>query len=156
MTSDERVQIYVPSPQTTPYNTITSRAGLLPPDQQQQLLHRTQQQQRSLISSGGGREDATPPPFSHRTVINSSSSDLFRAPQQQQQQPSGPSSSSTVQLNATETTTLEMVRISINSSSSVTQESRTIVEGDLPSLPDDEDEGPVSLSDVKLQEKTDS
>jgi len=28
MTSDERVQIYVPSPQTTPYNTLTGRADL--------------------------------------------------------------------------------------------------------------------------------
>ncbi len=30
MTSDERVQIYVPSPQTTPYNTITKQQTQTP------------------------------------------------------------------------------------------------------------------------------
>ncbi len=34
MTSDERVQIYVPSPQTTPYNTLTSRSALRDEHQQ--------------------------------------------------------------------------------------------------------------------------
>jgi hypothetical protein len=31
MTSDERVQIYVPSPQTTPYNTLHTRSGVAGP-----------------------------------------------------------------------------------------------------------------------------
>ena len=67
MTSDERVQIYVPSPQTTPYNTITK--GNNTGSTHHTILPWGAGLQFQQNTPAGMREDATPPPYSHRTVI---------------------------------------------------------------------------------------
>ena len=66
MTSDERVQIYVPSPNTTPYNTITNRTSL----KEQGLFFGGG---RVQVASPNMREDATPPPFNRHSVVDTSS-----------------------------------------------------------------------------------
>ena len=70
MTSDERVQIYVPSPQTTPYNTITKSHASLNSTSYVHLRTAT----LPWGTTGNVREDATPPPFAHRAATDSSSS----------------------------------------------------------------------------------
>lgn len=163
MTSDERVQIYVPSPNTTPYNTITSRTG--------------SELRQSLPLS---REDATPPPFVPLykrmdqlvggSSINSSpattSTRVTTLSNYNQQHPQDSSS---------QMTSLEMVKISIRSTNSEACEeahpteflvSSTSLSGqnvstdgtlkDLPSLLSDQqnevrlETEPVSLSDIRL------
>jgi hypothetical protein len=70
MTSDERVQIYVPSPQTTPYNTITKQQI----EQQQHTSIRqwtTEQGYRYSYDhtciGGGVKGGSTPPPLATQT-----------------------------------------------------------------------------------------
>ncbi len=198
MTSDERVQIYVPSPQGTPYNTI--HPG------QQQAMQPVQQQ----------RPQSHPPPSSSSSSSSQQQGQIARvgilagtdssrsvtpikasgATPQHQLLPAEEAS-----LSATQETSLEMVRISIRSSSAssasssyrfhsssataaaaasnssggdssvtvhkpaaaaaaaaaaapVSSGERTMAE-DLPSLPRDpeeEDQPPVSLSHITLED----
>lgn len=172
MTSDERVQIYVPSPQTTPYNTITKN-------------HESTTQIFKNVP--WGRDDATPPPFAHRTVtaetstyrsitpLNNSTGSSSRF----QSRLVSSSLETSVTKVVTEETSVDMVKISISSSStgdgpdlstakssrqltSTSSEHRTLMD-DLPSLPADESsqhlqysnhhstKEPLSLSEILLE-----
>ncbi|TRY79248.1 hypothetical protein TCAL_05810 [Tigriopus californicus] len=174
MTSDERVQIYVPSPQTTPYNTIT----------------KNHQESTQIVKKvPWGRDDATPPPFTHRTVTAESSSYRSITPLNsatgssrfQSRLVSSSMETSNSTRVVTEETSVDMVKISISSSStadgqdlstaksgrhltSSSSEHRTLMD-DLPSLPADESsehpqysnhqphatKEPLSLSDILLE-----
>lgn len=215
MTSDERVQIYVPSPQTTPYNTITKSHASLNSTSYVHLRTAA----LPWGTTGSVREDATPPPFAHRApAAANESASSFRSVTplnnggvetggsvgggggqgyaesatrfhttsilETSSRSTTATTASTTEVvleGATEETSLEMVKISINSTSSssnaesstTTQQShqttvseRTLMD-DLPSLPIDAtapvaaaavaDGGtkePVSLSDIQLEEGT--
>lgn len=116
MTSDERVQIYVPSPQTTPYNTITkgnssTHHSILPWGAG---LHNHQATPSNM------RDDATPPPYAHRTVIaehrsvtpiylsNSSNSTTVETTTSS----SGAADSASAKIVKTSSTSLEQIRVS--------------------------------------------
>ena len=135
MTSDERVQIFVPSPQGTPYNTIT----------------KTSSGTTTCIGSANfaplfvpNRASASAEPYRSLTPLNLQSASPAPPPHEVTE-------SSTVQ-----ETSLEMVKISMLSSASTsttevpTQQTDRTIANDLESLPMD-DEQPVSLSQIHLE-----
>merc|ERR1711953_371036 len=127
MTSDERVQIFVPSPQGTPYNTITKTssgtpcigsANLAPLFAPNRSLAETY---RSLTPLNFSASPAPPPETTDSTSVQE--------------------------------TSLEMIKISMISSSTSTTEVPTqqtdhTIANDLESLPMDDQ--PVSLSQIHL------
>ncbi len=165
MTSDERVQIYVPSPQTTPYNTIhhhpaLGAAAAAAAAASKQLEGGVSQAApfghiaRVGILAGNDSSRSVTPIKARGVAVAAATAD-------------GDDGANSLQkaaaAAATATTSLEMVRISIRSSSSssssasaatTTAKAATMME-DLPSLPTDASaatgsSGPVSLSDVVL------
>lgn len=157
MTSDERVQIFVPSPQTTPYNTITKLTSSI----------------TSTSSSGVGAAAALAPLFAPQRMPSSESYRSLTPLNMDHSKMSSPShepshtstSDTSSQVTAVGPrqgeTSLEMVLISMTSSSTTTstemqtqQTDRTIA-NDLPSLPHDgadngQDSQPISLSHIQL------
>ncbi len=192
MTSDERVQIYVPSPQGTPYNTIH-------PGQQQAMQLVQQQRPQSHPPPSSSSSSSQQGQIARVGILAGTDSSRSVTPikasgatPQHQLLPAEEAS-----LSATQETSLEMVRISIRSSSAssasssyrfhsssttaaaaaaasnsgggdssvtvhkpaaaaapVSSGERTMAE-DLPSLPRDpeeEDQPPVSLSHITLED----
>ena len=132
MTSDERVQIFVPSPQGTPYNTITKGSAT------------TTMSIGSVNLAPLFAPHRMPNSESYRslTPLNMSSN----SPAHDQTQPPGANTTETTQMVLQETS-LEMVKISLVSSSTSTTD-KTIA-NDMDSLPVDQ---PVSLSQIQLEE----
>lgn len=126
MTSDERVQIFVPSPQSTPYNTITKG---------------------STTTMSIGSANLAPLFVPHRMPSSESYRSLT---------PLNMSAHSPVhQEGASETmvlqeTSLDMVKISLVSSNSASTSAATdkTLANDIESLPMDQ---PVSLSEIQLE-----
>ncbi len=143
MTSDERVQIFVPSPQGTPYNTITKSA--------------------SDMTSSIGASNLLPLFAPQRLPASESYRSLtpLNMPTSVTASPLHESTTQTMQVTTTEMTSLEMVKISLVSTESTTstevntQTTDRTLANDLESLPIDEaaePEDPVSLSHIKLEE----
>ena len=145
MTSDERVQIFVPSPQGTPYNTITKTsvgpnfAPLFAPNRAPNEPY------RSLTPLNFSASPA--PPLHIPEVVLSTSGqepDVVLATSGQE-----------TEITTVQETSLEMVKISMISSSTTsttevaTQQTDRTIANDLDSLPMDDQ--PVSLSQIHLE-----
>ena len=168
MTSDERVQIFVPSPSGggTPYSTITKSSN-------QEFLHKVAAQARSVSPLSGPRPTTTSISWHEMTSSPGGSGDVT-------------TSESTVALTSSSTDTRTLHKpapladaetLTSSGDKSLEEEDHhrgdprppttmlttsggdTIVDSDLPSLPTDgvvvtraaaEEEEPVSLSDVSL------
>lgn len=120
MTSDERVQIFVPSPQGTPYNTITKSSA-------------------ASTTMSIGAANLAPLFVPHRMPNSESYRSLT---------PLNMSANSPVHQEAIPETSLEMVKISLLSSSSTTTTSDKTLANDIESLPMDQ---PVSLSQIQIE-----
>ena len=145
MTSDERVQIFVPSPQGTPYNTITKTsagpnfAPLFAPNRAPNEPY------RSLTPLNFSASPA-PPPNIPEVVLSTSGQepDVILATSGQE-----------TEITTVQETSLEMVKISMISSSTTsttevaTQQTDRTIANDLDSLPMDDQ--PVSLSQIHLE-----
>lgn len=122
MTSDERVQIFVPSPQGTPYNTITKSSTV------------------ASTTMSIGAANLAPLFVPHRMPNSESYRSLT---------PLNMSANSPVhQEAAIPETSLEMVKISLLSSSSTASTSDKTLANDIESLPIDQ---PVSLSQIQIE-----
>ena len=138
MTSDERVQIFVPSPQSTPYNTITKGS-------QQGGASTTTMSIGSANLAPLFAPHRMPPSESYRSLTplnmsaNSPAHDINHSTESTQM--------------ILQETSLEMVKISLVSSSTNVSSGTTVsdktIANDVESLPTDQ---PVSLSQIHLEE----